>query len=101
MAQLIWELKVKFKEREKFEKFYGPKGEWEKFFRKCPDYEGSEILGNNEGDGLFLLIDEWKSEDAFDAFIKSKKPEYDALEEKAKAASRTKNRIRISLNPEE
>ena len=97
MFQVIWELKVKFKEREKFEKFYDPKGEWVKFFSKSPDFEGSEVLESGEGDGIFLVIDEWNSEEAFNEFIQSRKTEYEALEEKAKAASRTKKRIWISM----
>lgn len=97
MFQVIWELKVKFKEREKFEKFYDPKGDWVKFFSKSSEYEGTEVLESGEGDGVFLVIDEWQSEDAFQEFIKSRKADYDLLEEKAKTASRTKKRIWIAI----
>ena len=100
MYQLIWELKVKFKEREKFEKFYDPKGEWVKFFSKSHEYQGTDVLENGDGDGIFLVIDEWSSEEAYNEFVKSRKADYDLLEEKAKAASRTKKRIWISLSPE-
>ena len=101
MFQVIWELKVKFKERDKFEQFYDTKGDWVKFFGKSPDYFGTDILESGEGDGIFLVIDEWQSEEAFDEFVKSRKADYDLLEVKAKAASRTKKRIWINLNPEE
>ncbi len=96
MVQVIWELKVKFKERDKFEAFYDPKGEWVKFFSKSPDYQGSDVLESGDGDGVFLVIDEWSSEEAFAEFVKSRKADYDVLEEKAKAASRTKKRIWIN-----
>lgn len=101
MVQVIWELKVKFKEREKFERFYDPKGEWVKFFSQSPDYQGTDVLESGEGDGVFLVIDEWLSEAAFEDFVKTRKADYDLLEEKAKAASRTKKRILINLNPED
>jgi len=101
MVQVIWELKVKFKERDKFEKFYDPKGEWVKFFSSASGYEGTEVLESGEGDGTFLVIDDWETEEAFADFVKSNKANYDVLEEKAKSASRTKKRIWISLNPEE
>jgi len=101
MFQVIWELKVKFKEREKFEQFYDPKGEWVKFFSKSVEYQGTDVLENGEGDGIFLVIDEWSSEEAFNEFVKSRKTDYDLLEERAKAASRTKKRIWISQNPDE
>jgi len=101
MFQVIWEMKVKFKEREKFERFYDPKGEWVNFFCKSPEYQGTDVLESGEGDGVFLVIDEWSSEEAYNEFVKSLKADYDLLEEKAKAASRTKKRIWISLNPDE
>lgn len=101
MFQVIWELKVKFKERDKFEAFYDTKGEWVKFFSKSPDYEGTEVLESGEGDGTFLVIDEWASEEAFQAFIQANKLAYDQLEEKAKSASRTKKRIWISFDAED
>ena len=101
MFQVIWELKVKFKEREKFEQFYDTKGDWVKFFSKSADYLGTDVLESGEGDGIFLVIDEWQSEEAFNEFVKSRKAVYDLLEEKAKTASRTKKRIWINLNAEE
>lgn len=100
MHQVIWELKVKYKDREKFETFYDPKGEWVRFFQKASGYEGTEVLESGEGDNTFLVIDEWQSEEAFNTFIQSRKAEYALLEEKANAATRTRTRIFISLNPE-
>jgi heme-degrading monooxygenase HmoA len=97
MFQVIWELKVKFKEREKFEQFYDAKGDWVKFFSKSPDYLGTVVLESGEGDGVFLVIDEWNSDEAFSEYVKTKKTEYDLLEEKAKSASRTKKRIWIAI----
>lgn len=96
MYQVIWELKVKFKEREKFEEFYQPKGEWVKFFSQSPEYQGTDVLESGEGDNVFLVIDEWTSDGAFNEFIKSRKAGYDLLEEKAKSASRTKKRVWIA-----
>ena len=96
MFQVIWELKVKFKEREKFETFYDSKGDWVRFFGKSPDYLGTDVLESGEGDGIFLVIDEWQTEEAFNEFVKSKKVEYELLEEKAKTASRAKKRIWIA-----
>lgn len=96
MFKVIWELKVKFKEREKFENFYDPKGEWVKFFSKSPDYQGTEVLESGEGDGIFLVIDEWQSGEAFNEFVKCRKADYDLLEEKAKKISCNKKRIWIA-----
>ncbi len=101
MFQVIWELKVKFKEHEKFEQFYDAKGDWVKFFSKSPGYQGTDVLDSGEGDGIYLVIDEWQSEEAFNTYILSRKQDYDLLEAKAKNASRTKKRIWINPNPAE
>jgi len=101
MVQVIWELRVKFKDREKFDHFYDPKGEWVKFFQKAEGYQGTEVLESGEGDNTFLVIDEWESEAAFNDFIKSRKEDYALLEIKANSACRTRKRIWISLNPPE
>ena len=97
MFQVIWELKVKFKEMDKFGQFYDPKGEWVKFFSQANGYEGTEVLESGEGDNIFLVIDHWESEEAFNEYVKSRKADYDLLKEKAKAASRTKKRIWIAI----
>ncbi|HBY52075.1 MAG TPA: hypothetical protein DEH15_06400, partial [Marinilabiliales bacterium] len=77
--------------------FYDAKGEWVKFLSKSPDYQGTDILESGEGDGVFLVIDEWLTEESFKEFIASRKAEYDLLEEKAKSVSRSKKRVWISI----
>jgi heme-degrading monooxygenase HmoA len=101
MFQVIWEIKVKYKEREKFEQFYDAKGDWVKFFGKSPEYLGTDVLESGEGDGIYLIIDEWQSEEAFSEYVKIRKAEFNLLEEKAKLVSRSKKRIFINLNPED
>lgn len=100
MYQVYWELKVKFKERDTMEKFYDPKGEWVRFFQKSKGYEGTEVLESGEGDNVFLVIDEWQSEEDFNTCIQARKADFAALEEKANAASRSRKRIFISFDEE-
>lgn len=101
MYQVFWELKVKFKDRDKMEKFYDPKGEWVKFFHKAQGYDGTEVLESGDGDNIFLVIDEWQSEENFNDYIQSRKVDFALLEEKANAASRTRKRIFISFGDQE
>lgn len=101
MYQVIWEMRVKFKDREQFDHFYDPKGEWVKFFQKDHGYLGTDVLESGEGDNTFLVIDEWDSEEAFSEAVKNRKEEYAQLESKANAVSRTRKRIWISLGPPE
>lgn len=98
MYQVIWELKVKFKDRDIMEKFYDPKGEWVRFFQKANGYEGTEVLESGEGDNAFLVIDEWLLEEDFNAFIQGRKADFALLEQKANAVSRSRKRIFISFD---
>jgi heme-degrading monooxygenase HmoA len=100
MYQVYWELKVKYKDRDKMEKFYDPKGEWVRFFQKARGYEGTEVLESGEGDNTFLVIDEWQSEEDFNACMESRKADFALLEQKANAASRIRKRIFISFDSE-
>lgn len=101
MFQVIWEIQVKFKDREKFEQFFDPKGGWVKFFSKSAAYLGTDVLESGEGDGTFLVIDEWISEDTFNDFVNGNKSAFEELEEKARQTCRKKKRIWVNLNPEE
>lgn len=100
MYQIYWELKVRFRDRDKFEAFYEPKGDWVRFFSKSPDYQGTEVLESGEGDGTFLIVDVWTTEEAFLAYIQANKAAFDQLEERARQASRTKKRVWISFDAE-
>lgn len=100
MYQVFWELKVKYKDRDKMEHFYEPKGEWVKFLNKANGYEGTEVLESGEGDNTFLVIDEWQSEEDFNTCIQSRKADFTLLEEKANSATRTRKRIFISFDAE-
>jgi heme-degrading monooxygenase HmoA len=67
--------------RAAFEAVYGPDGEWARFFRDGDGYLGTELLRR---DGSYLLLDRWRSEAAYDAFLAAAGDEYARRNEAAK-----------------
>ena len=58
---------------EAFEAVYGRDGEWARFFAGAGGYEGTELL---RAPPRYLVIDRWRSEAAYDAFIAAHADEY-------------------------
>ncbi len=54
--------------RARFEAAYGPDGDWARLFRHAADFRGTELLRDDERDGVYLTIDRWGSAEAFDRF---------------------------------
>ena len=59
-----------------FERVYGPEGAWAQFFRAGRGYVGTELLGDLEQSGRYLVIDRWESRDAYNAFVEANRDEY-------------------------
>lgn len=93
MYRVIWEYKVKPKAATKFEEMYGPKGEWVKFFKQSKAYQGTELLLDDESELIYITIDFWDSEKAYDEFMKVNKEKYEQLDQKGSAFTKSEKRI--------
>jgi heme-degrading monooxygenase HmoA len=56
-----------------FEAVYGPDGEWARYFRAGEGYLGTELLRRGSS---YVVIDRWRSEAAYDAFLAAAGDEY-------------------------
>jgi heme-degrading monooxygenase HmoA len=63
-----------------FVAMYGPSGEWAALFRTSPGFLGTDLLRDLEGARRYFTIDRWQSREAYDAFRRDKRAEYDALD---------------------
>ena len=66
---------------EAFEAVYGSDGEWARLFAGAEGYLGTELL-RGEG-GRYLVIDRWRSEADYDAFLVAHADEYGARNQAA------------------
>ena len=93
MYVIIWRYRVDPAELAKFEKAYGAKGEWAKFFSASPDYLGTELLADDERPGEYVTIDRWRSEEACSGFLADHEADYDRLDRRFQALTLTENRV--------
>ena len=60
-----------------FEAAYGPEGDWARFFARGDGYAGTELWRASEGGAQrYLVIDRWRSEAAYEAFLGAHADEY-------------------------
>jgi heme-degrading monooxygenase HmoA len=57
-----------------FEAAYGSDGTWARFFAAGEGYAGTELWRGREG--RYLVIDRWRSEAAYEAFLSAHADEY-------------------------
>ena len=76
----MWEFHVKRGSEKQFEGTYGPNGEWVKLFQKGEGYLGTELHRDINATGRYVTTDYWKTQAAYNLFIKQWKSEFDALD---------------------
>lgn len=93
MYVVIWRYRVEPSRIAKFEKAYGPGGEWARFFGASEDYLGTELLADDERPGEFVTIDRWRSEETYGAFLGENEAEYDRLDRRFEALTLSESRV--------
>jgi heme-degrading monooxygenase HmoA len=74
---LVYEYEVDPTRVARFEKMYGPDGEWAGFFRGSAGYLGTELFRDPTKPGRYLLIDRWISAEAAARFLAERAVEYE------------------------
>jgi len=68
MFVILWEFEVKPGCEQSFESAYGPEGAWTQLFRRDPGYLKTLLLKDPSGTRMYLTLDFWHSESAFQSF---------------------------------
>jgi hypothetical protein len=77
---ILWRYRVDPAHTDAFERTYGEEGPWSALFRISPDYRSSTLLRQGISPaGSYLLIDAWKDQVSYEAFLSSHRAEYDRL----------------------
>jgi heme-degrading monooxygenase HmoA len=74
MIALVFRYDVR--DPEDFARAYGPDGDWAQFFRQGTGFIGTELLRDVDEPDRYLVIDRWKSADAYNAFLAEFGDEY-------------------------
>ena len=82
MYVILWKFEVDREHVVEFERVYGSKGEWSKFFERGEGYIGTELLLDANGPGNYVTIDRWESQAAYENFRRAWLDEYESLDER-------------------
>ena len=91
MYVVIWEYQVRPGETARFERLYGPQGEWVALFRAWPGYRGTELL-RDDGD-RYVTIDRWDSREAYENFQQHAASDYARIDALGDALTLDERRI--------
>jgi heme-degrading monooxygenase HmoA len=93
MFVALWEYEVKPGDEERFEKAYGPEGDWVRLFRSDANYRETRLLRDPFRAGIYLTLDFWESREVYEKFLSARRAEYEAIDKAS--ASLTINERRI------
>jgi hypothetical protein len=80
MFLILWEFEVKPGCEERFEKVYGPGGEWARLFRTDSRYKETRLMRDSFRAACYWTLDFWDSRQAYDKFLGKRRAEYAAIE---------------------
>ena len=77
MFIIIWQYTVSFDKLDKFLTAYKSEGQWSQFFKQSDSYISSKLYKSSYSN--YIVIDSWKSRDAYHAFKRKFSIEYQTL----------------------
>jgi heme-degrading monooxygenase HmoA len=80
MFLVLWEFEVKQGCQERFEKVYGPAGDWATLFRTGPHYQETRLLHDSFRPASYITLDFWNSRHSYEEFLQTHRAEYQALD---------------------
>jgi heme-degrading monooxygenase HmoA len=80
MFLVLWEYEVKPGCEERFEKVYGPAGDWAQLFRTGSHYQETRLLRDPLRPNIYLTLDFWTSRKSYEEFLAVHKTEYSAID---------------------
>jgi len=93
MFVALWEYEVKPGCEKRFEKAYGPDGDWVRLFRNDSRYCETRLVKDTLRRGVYLTMDFWESRGVYKNSLSERRAEYEAID---KASARlTTNERRI------
>jgi hypothetical protein len=89
---VIWQFQVREGMETRFEKIYGPRGDWVQLFARDSAYVTTELV-HGLNSRSYLTLDSWTSETAYNAFRKQHRAEYRTLDLKCEGMTENEQEI--------
>lgn len=93
MFVALWEFEVKPGCQKRFQKVYGPGGDWATSFRNDANYQETRLLHDPAHPAIFLTLDFWTSRQAYESSIASHAAEYQRLDAVGEELTRRERKI--------
>jgi heme-degrading monooxygenase HmoA len=93
MFLVLWEFEVKPGCEERFEKVYGPGGDWDSLFRRDPHHAGTHLFRDSSKPHLYLTADYWISRESYETFRRTSEAEYKQLDSVSEALTASERQI--------
>jgi hypothetical protein len=93
MFLALWEFEVKPGCQERFEKVYGPNGDWAQLFRRDPHYWQTLFLHDPFRERIYVTIDFWSSREAYERFRQEHREAYVLLDKNSEELTLSERRI--------
>jgi len=93
MFVALWEFEVKPGSEERFEKAYGPDGDWVRLFQSDAHYYETRLVRDSFRPGVYLTMDFWESRAAYEEFMAGHRTEYEAIDARGEELTVTERRI--------
>jgi quinol monooxygenase YgiN len=80
MYRLVWEFDAQPERADEFDQVYGADGQWADFFRRSPEYLGTQLYRNTQNPLRFIAVDQWRSRASYETFRKNNAADYATLD---------------------
>jgi len=90
---VIWEFTVRRGQESAFEQAYGSDGEGVRLFRRDPAYLGTDLARDLKDRRMYLTLDYWTSQEAYEAFRERHLAEYKAIDARCETMTESEREI--------
>jgi hypothetical protein len=80
MFLVLWEFEVKPGCEQRFERVYGPGGDWDSLFSRDPNHAGTQLFRDAAKSRVYLTADYWRSRKSYEEFLQAQGAEYKYLD---------------------
>ncbi len=97
---MIWEFHVDPRKRGPFERAYGSRGTWAKFFQGSEGYIRTELIRDVNSPNRYFTLDYWRSGRHYEMFRKMHRDSYLEIDRKCETLTTKETEIgRFRINP--
>jgi hypothetical protein len=93
MFLVLWEFEVKPGCEKRFERVYGPGGDWASLFRRDPHHAGTHLFRDTMKPRGYLTADYWLSSKSYEDFLQTANAEYKELDAMAEELTANERHI--------